>query len=290
MTDLENRPQHYGQGTEGGTELADSAATVTTPERQGASAVRRFVVRVADRSLIYLVAAAFILVAQVVISAADIPSYVLPTPLEVWYALIENFVSRLWPDTIQTVKEIAIGLSIGLLFGSAVGIWIAESRFAQRLVAPFVIMLVATPLIVFAPLLAIWFGFGIWSKVVMVVLMTFGPMAVNTMQGFGALGRDQDELMRSLCATKIEVIFKAKLPNALPAMFTGMKVSAVLSVIAVVSAEFVGATKGLGYTVYYAQSLAQSDLLIAAALLLILIGLALFYAIDWLSRRVVYWQ
>jgi NitT/TauT family transport system permease protein len=157
-------------------------------------------------------------------------------------------------------------------------------------VAPYVVAFVSTPLIVFAPLINIWLGFGLWSKVLMVILMTFGPMAVNAIQGFSALDNDKYELMRSLCASRWEIAVKARFPSAAPYLFSGLKISAVLSVIAVVVAEFVGAQSGLGYRTYQAQVILQTDLLVAAAVCLIVLGLLLFYGVDWLARKVVYWQ
>lgn len=246
--------------------------------------------RLADRAVVPLMTLGLLVIAQLVIAASNVPRYTLPTPLEVWQVLTSQFSSRLLPDLLQTSLEIAIGLGLGLVLGLVLGAWMAESKIAQRLVAPYVIALVSTPLIVFAPLLSVWFGYGLTSKVVMVVLMTFGPMAVNSTQGFLALDGEKAELMRSLCATRWQTTVKAKLPNALPAIFTGMKISAVMSVIAVVVAEFIGSDKGLGHTVYYAQTISQSDLLVAAAVLLVAVGLVLYYGVDALARRVVHWQ
>jgi NitT/TauT family transport system permease protein len=250
----------------------------------------RLGLRIADKSVIIVMTVLLVLLLQLIVSVFDVPDYTLPSPWEVLQALYNNFGSTLGPDIKTTVIEIAIGLSFGLVFGLALGAWIADSRLAQKLVAPYVVAFVSTPLIVFAPLINIWLGFGLWSKVLMIILMTFGPMTVNAIQGFSALDNDKYELMRSLCASRWEIARKARLPSAAPFLFSGMKISAVLSVIAVVVAEFVGAQSGLGYRTYQAQVILQTDLLVAAAVCLIVLGLLLFYGIDWLSRKVVYWQ
>jgi ABC-type nitrate/sulfonate/bicarbonate transport system permease component len=250
----------------------------------------RWGIRIADKSVIIVMTVLLTLLAQGLIVALDVPDYTLPSPWETLQALYNQFGSTLGPDMKTTLIELAIGLSCGLAFGLVLGAWIAESRVAQRIVAPYVVAVVSTPLIIFAPLFAIWFGFGLWSKVIMIILMTFGPMTVNAIQGFQALDNDKYELMRSLCANRWEIARKARLPSALPFIFSGMKISAVLSVIAVVAAEFIGSQSGLGHTVYYAQTVNQTDLLVAAALLLVGIGLFLFYGIDWVARKVVYWQ
>ena len=271
----------------------DSAVAAPPPAATGPSLRDRWFVRwslrIADRSLILVLTVLLALLAQLIITEAKIPEYTLPTPYQVLLVFKDQPWS-LWHDTVTTLKEIAIGLSIGLAIGLVLGALIAESKLAQKLIAPYVIALVSTPLIVFAPLFAIWFGYGLLSKVVMIILMTFAPLTVNAIQGFLSLDNDKYELMRSLSANRFEINVKARFPNALPFIFSGAKISAVMSVIAVVVAEFIGSTSGLGHTVYYAQTVARSDVLIAAALILVVIGLALFYAVAAIQKRVVYWQ
>ncbi len=271
----------------------DSAVAAPPPAATGPRLRDRWFVRwslrLADRSLILVMTVLLTLLAQLIITQAKIPEYTLPTPYQVLLVFKDQPWS-LWHDTETTLKEIAIGLSIGLAIGLVLGALIAESKIAQKLIAPYIIALVSTPLIVFAPLFAIWFGYGLLSKVVMIILMTFAPLTVNAIQGFLSLDNDKYELMRSLSANRFEINVKARFPNALPFIFSGAKISAVMSVIAVVVAEFIGSTSGLGHTVYYAQTVARSDVLIAAALILVVIGLALFYGVAAIQKRVVYWQ
>jgi NitT/TauT family transport system permease protein len=248
-----------------------------------------FLLRVSDRSLIVVMTVLLTLLAQLILTETKVPEYTLPTPYEVLLVFKDQPWS-LWHDTLTTLEEIAIGLSIGVGFGLVLGAIIAESKIAQKVIAPYVVAIVSTPVIVFAPLFAIWFGYGLLSKIVMIVLMTFAPLTVNATQGFLALDNDKYELLRSLSASRFEINVKARLPNALPFIFSGAKISAVLSVIAVVAAEFIGSTSGLGHTVYYAQTIARSDILIAAALILIVIGLSLFYGVAAIQKRVVFWQ
>jgi NitT/TauT family transport system permease protein len=249
----------------------------------------RWAIVIADRSVIVVMTVLITLLAQLIVTVFNVPEYTLPSPYQVLLVFKDEH-SALWQDTLTTLEEIAIGLSIGLALGLILGALIAESKIAQKLVAPYVVALVSTPLIVFAPLFAIWFGYGLQSKVVMIVLMTFAPLTVNAIQGFLSLDNDKYELMRSLSASRFEINIKARFPNALPYIFSGAKISAVLSVIAVVAAEFIGSTSGLGHTVYYAQTIARSDLLIAAALILCVIGLLLFYGVAAIQKRVVFWQ
>ena len=249
----------------------------------------RWALLIADRSLIIVMTVLLTLLAQLIITEFNVPEYTLPSPYQVLLVFKDEH-TALWHDTLTTLKEIAIGLSIGLALGLVLGALIAESKIAQKLIAPYVVALVSTPLIVFAPLFAIWFGYGLLSKIVMIILMTFAPLTVNAIQGFLSLDNDKYELMRSLSASRLEINIKARFPNALPFIFSGAKISAVMSVIAVVAAEFIGSTSGLGHTAYYAQVIARSDLLIAAALILIVIGLTLFYGVTAIQKRVVFWQ
>jgi NitT/TauT family transport system permease protein len=242
-----------------------------------------------DRTLILWMTVALTLLAQGLITWLNVPKYTLPTPYSVLLALKDNR-SSLLTDTGTTLEELAIGLGIGLALGLVLGALLAESRIVNKLVAPYVVAIVSTPVIVFAPLFGIWFNFNLWSKVLMIVLMTFAPLAVNAASGFASLDNEKYELMRSLSASRFELNVKAKFPNALPAIFAGAKISAVLSVIAVVAAEFIGSQSGLGHTVYYAQTVSQNDVLIAAALILIVIGLVLFYGVTAIEKRVVFWR
>jgi len=242
-----------------------------------------------DRTLILWMTVALTFLAQGLITWLHVPKYTLPTPYSVLLALKDNW-SSLLSDTGTTLEELAIGLGIGLALGLVLGALLAESRIVNKLVAPYVVAIVSTPVIVFAPLFGIWFNFNLWSKVLMIVLMTFAPLTVNAASGFASLDNEKYELMRSLSASRFELNVKAKLPNALPAIFAGAKISAVMSVIAVVAAEFIGSQSGLGHTVYYAQTVSQDDVLIAAALILILIGLILFYGVTAIEKRVVFWR
>jgi ABC-type nitrate/sulfonate/bicarbonate transport system permease component len=274
-------------------EHAASADASTVPSKAGRrltpAAGARKVIWFFDRTLILWLTIGLTFLAQGLIKWLNVPSYTLPPPSDVFIALGDNWRSLL-NDLGTTVKELAIGLSLGLTLGILLGALLAESRLANKLIAPYVVAIVSTPVIVFAPLFGIWFNFDIWSKVLMIVLMTFAPLTVNAAQGFASLDNEKWELMRSLSASRFELNVKAKFPNALPSIFAGIKISAVLSVIAVVAAEFIGSQSGLGHTVYYAQTVGQNDLLIAAALILILIGLVLFYGVTAIEKRVIFWR
>lgn len=267
------------------TAVSPSSGAKRLRDRPGIQQVLWFL----DRTLILWMTVGLTFLAQGLITWLHVPKYTLPAPYSVGLALKDNW-SSLLTDTGTTLEELAIGLGLGLALGLVLGALLAESRIVNKLVAPYVVAIVSTPVIVFAPLFGIWFNFNIWSKVLMIVLMTFAPLTVNAAQGFASLDNEKYELMRSLSASRFELNVKAKLPNALPAIFAGAKISAVMSVIAVVAAEFIGSQSGLGHTVYYAQTVSQNDVLIAAALILILIGLMLFYGVTAIEKRVVFWR
>lgn len=268
---------------------ADSVGAPVADARSVPRSMLWYLLWFLDKTTVIWTAAAVTLLAQGLITWLNVPAYTLPPPSAVFVALKNNW-SGLLNDTATTSEELAIGLGIGLTIGLLLGALLAESRIAYKLMAPYVIGIVSTPVIVFAPLFGIWFNFDLWSKVLMIVLMTFAPLTVNAAQGFASLDNDTYELMRSLSANRLEINMKAKLPNALPSIFAGAKISAVMSVIAVVTAEFIGSQSGLGHTVYYAQTLSQNDLLIAAALILIGIGLILFFGVTAIEKRIVVWR
>ena len=267
---------------------AGSAENVTVRGFRHRAGVRQLVWFL-DKTIVIWTAVGLTFLAQGLITWLKVPAYTLPTPYSVLLALKNNW-STLLNDTATTSEELAVGLGIGLALGLVLGALLAESRIANKLIAPYVIAIVTTPVIVFAPLFGIWFNFDLWSKVVMIVLMTFAPLTVNAAAGFKSLDNETYELMRSLSASRFEINVKARLPNALPSIFAGAKISAVMSVIAVVTAEFIGSQSGLGHTVYYAQTLSQNDVLIAAALVLIAMGLVLYYGVSAVEKRVVFWR
>ncbi|MGE2834278.1 ABC transporter permease [Mycobacterium sp. SMC-4] len=188
-----------------------------------------------------------------------------------------------------TVQELAFGFGIGVLLGIALGALVSLSEFCRAVIQPYVVALQAPPKVLLAPLFVTLFGFGIMPKIVMAVIIAFFPMFVNTVTGFSALSPDAERLMRSLTASRTQVFFKVRLPNALPLMASGVKLCWTLAVTGVIVAEFVGAQAGLGFLLNSFSI--QSDILgVFSVIVLIALATVVVYgALELLERRIVFW-
>ena len=186
-----------------------------------------------------------------------------------------------------TLLEAGAGFAISAVLGIALAAGIANSRFLERGVFPYVIVSNAVPIIAIVPLLNIWLGFGIATKIVIAAIITFFPIVTNTTRGLKAADTRILDLMHSINATRRQVFLKVQLPSALAFIFAGFKIAASLSLVGAVVGEFYGADRGLGYLVITAATQLRTDLLFVAILVLALIGITTFSFFGWLERRAV---
>lgn len=219
------------------------------------------------------------------------PTFIIPTPVSVVERLVE--VARdgsLWSNTWTTLVEMLVGLGIGLVFGVLVGYAMAKSRALEDALSPLVLALQSTPVVAYAPLLVIWFGSDERSKIITCALIVFFPMLMNTLVGIRTVPPNLRDLMRSLRATRWQTFAQLEVPAALPVLFGGLKVSAVLAVIGAVVGEFIAADSGLGYLINRARYNYDTALVFAAILVLAVIARAMYGAISLLERRALAWQ
>ncbi|MCH2526890.1 MAG: ABC transporter permease [Dehalococcoidia bacterium] len=198
-------------------------------------------------------------------------------------------IDLLWQHTVVTVLEIVIGFAISLVVGLVLSAGIAYSSLLQRSIYPIVISSQTVPIIAIAPLLLIWVGYGLAPKVIIVAIICFYPIVVNTVDGLKAIDPDMVNMMRALGATKFEVFRKLQIPTALPFIFSGIKISISVSVIAAVIGEWVGASEGLGYLIIYSQPLFLTSRVFAAILILAVLGVSLFVIAVLLERLSMPW-
>lgn len=234
--------------------------------------------------------AVFLVAWEVVVRLLRVPEIILPAPTSIVTALIAIVSSgAVFPHLAITLTEILLGFTIGATVAISLGALIAQFKLVDQLVTPYVVALQAVPKVAIAPLLVIWFGFGISSKVLMTAVIAFFPILVNTVAGLRSVEQDRIDLMTTLRASRWQVFTMVRLPTALPFIFAGLDVGIVLSVIGAIVGEFVGATGGLGHLLL----VYNADLKIAAvfALLVILamIGLLLHAAVGFAQRRVMFW-
>jgi NitT/TauT family transport system permease protein len=189
-----------------------------------------------------------------------------------------------------TLREVLTGLLIGVLAAFWLGYLLAKSRIVAVTLTPYLVALQAVPIVAIAPLLIIWFGAGIASKVIICALLVFFPMLVNTVLGMRNIPPELRDLMRSLEATPLQTFWHLELPAALPILLGGLKVSATLSVIGAVVGEFVSASAGLGYLINFGRGVYDTPLVIAAVFTLTGLALLLYGLAAWLERILLDWQ
>lgn len=232
---------------------------------------------------------------ELLVDAGLISPFILPAPSQI--------IVRFWIDIVgivtggymahhllATLEEVLIGFFGGLAIAVSLGVAIAESKFFKVMVYPYIIGFNAAPRVAFAPLFLIWFGFGVWSKVAMVIAIAAFPMMVGTIAGMAATDPQMEKLMRALGANRWQMFFKVRLPLALPYLFAGIESGVILAVIGAVVGEFAGGSAGLGYIVTVAQQQLNLPQGFSAVIMLSLIGLVLHRIVLWLQRRVIYWR
>jgi NitT/TauT family transport system permease protein len=190
---------------------------------------------------------------------------------------------------VVTVTEVLAAFFVSAALGIGGGILIVASRFLSQVFMPLILSLQVVPKIAIAPLLLIWFGFGPLGKVVIALTVAFFPVLVNTISGLHSASPEILDLARSLHASKVDLFRKVLFPNALPYIFTGLKISMTLSVVGAVIGEFIGGNQGLGYLIQQAQFDINTPLMVAAILLLAVIGISAYGLVALAERLCVRW-
>lgn len=229
-----------------------------------------------------------ILLWEAVVQIFDLPSFLLPPPSAVFEELAnrpELYVRHTW----VTVYEVVIGFLLAAVTGIAAAVIMTASRIVQALVYPLVVVLQIIPKVAIAPLLLIWVGFGVQSKIVLALLIAFFPVVVNTAGGLRAVDPELLDLVKVLRGRRWQEYLKVRFPHALPYIFSGLKVAITLAVIGAVIGEFVGGNQGLGYLIIIANVELNLAMSFAALTTLSVMGLALFGLLALIERVVVPW-
>jgi NitT/TauT family transport system permease protein len=236
-----------------------------------------------------LTAIGFLAAWKALILVAGYPVFILPPP-----ELVAARFARAWidgtiaPHAATTLIEILLGFAVGSLAAILAGYALARSRLAERLLSPYLVAAQATPILALAPLIALWFGTGLVSKVVICALICFFPVAVSTMVGIRSVDGRLLEMVRGFRATRWQVLTRVEVPAALPQIMGGLRVGVTLAVIGAIIGEWAGAERGLGVLVNLARgSLFDIPLLFATLLTIALIGLALYLVTLLVERRLV---
>jgi len=219
------------------------------------------------------------------------PPFILPAPEQVWQrfllALADGSLLR---NASATLYEVTAGLLAGVLLATLLGYLLAKSRMLERLLSPYLVASQAIPIVAIAPLLVIWFGPGLKSKILICALIVFFPVLVNTIVGVRAVSEHLRDLMRSMHATPLQMARYLEIPAALPVFLAGLRIGATLSVIGAVVGEFMGADRGLGFLGNVGRGQYDTALVFVAVFTLVAMALGLYGLVLLLEKRLLRWQ
>ncbi|MBI2332508.1 MAG: ABC transporter permease [Chloroflexi bacterium] len=228
---------------------------------------------------------------MVVVQVSGLPKFILPSPMDVWNRFLKAWMDgSLLYHTGITLLEIVLGLLVGVCFATIVGYALAKSRTLETVLSPYLVASQAIPIVAIAPLLVIWLGDGILSKVVICALIVFFPVLVNTVVGVRAVTPSLYDLMGSLRASRWQILWKLELPASLPVLLGGLRIGATLSVIGAIVGELVDAEQGLGFLLQLGDFQYDTSMVFVAVFMLVALALSLYGMVTLLERRFLKWQ
>jgi NitT/TauT family transport system permease protein len=238
-----------------------------------------------------LLIAGVLVVWEAAVRLFDVPAFILPRPSNVFMALYRGFGSTMYFGHIgTTLFETIIGFAIGCTLAFGLGIAVALSRRTEYFLYPFIVMFQAMPKVALAPIIIVWFGLGLTSKVVTAALVAFFPLLVNTVVGLRSSEEDRVNLMRSLAATRWQVFWMLQLPNAMPFIFAGLEIAMIFALLGAIVAELVGAESGLGMLIQSMNFTMDVAGQFSVLLILSCLGLILNGIVTAIRRRILFWD
>jgi NitT/TauT family transport system permease protein len=270
-------------------QAAPSAASFTGSQRAASSKSMRRVRRFLWNLLPPLTFVAMVALWWGAVEAFSIPAYLLPGPGPVFSRLIGD-AGMLWTHSQVTLIEILLGFGLTIVTAIPLGLLIALSALAKQIVYPPIMLMQLVPKIAVAPLFLVWLGFGLESKVLLTILMTFFPLLLASISGFMILDDRLLYLTKSMGASSVDTFRYLRFPAALPVIFSGIKTSATIAATAAIVAEFVGANKGLGYVLLRGTSTMDIELVFAVLVVLTLVGIAINYLVEFCEWLMTPWQ
>ncbi|HEY7341921.1 MAG TPA: ABC transporter permease [Ktedonobacterales bacterium] len=243
---------------------------------------------VADTLPALVLLAALVLLWQWYASQPDIDAQILPTPLAVWGVLVGQR-DILWQQTLVTLQETLIGFALALAAGVVFGTLIDFSPWLRRAIYPLLVASQTIPIITLAPLLVLWFGFGLVSKSIVVLLVCFFPIVVALADGLRSADPELIRLFRAFGAGPVRIFWSVRLPGALPSLFSGVRIAITYSVIGAIFGEYVGASAGLGFYMQLKQHSFATAGVLGAIVVTALLSIALFASVAIVERLALPW-
>ena len=228
---------------------------------------------------------------DVTVRLSGLPKFILPSPADVWMRLLTALADgSLLMHTGYTLIEILLGLFFGVSFATIIGYMLAKSRSLEKILSPYLVASQAIPIVAVAPLLVLWFGSGITSKVLICALIVFFPVLVNTVVGVRAVPAALYDLMNSVRASRWQILLKLELPASLPVLLGGLRIGATLSVIGAIVGELVDAKNGLGFLLKVGDFQYDTAMVFVAVFMLVSLALMLYGIVTLLEIRFLKWQ
>ena len=225
-----------------------------------------------------------------------VPKFLIPPVSDIAVALWRGLATSpfakdsLWYHSAITVTEILLGFFVGSAIGLAIGVVVSQMPKLEAILEPYVSALQSLPKVAVAPIIVVWLGFGIGSKVAIICLLTFFPVLVTSIAGFKAVDPDRIDLLRSLSATPWQIFRKAKFPSALPYIFAGLNMAAAFAVVGAIVGEFVGAQAGLGVLIQQMEAQMDTGGSFSVFIVLSVIGIVLTAILRRIQQRVLHWM
>lgn len=218
-----------------------------------------------------------------------VPIYLIPAPSAILEEIVVN-AGLLYRHSLVTLKEIVLGFIISALVAIPLAVFVVQSKLIEDIVQPVLVFFQTMPKIAIAPLFLIWFGFGFTPKLLVIILISFFPIVIDTITGLKSVEREMLLLMRALKASRYQTFVKVIFPNALPNIFSGFKVAITLAVVGAVVAEWIVSEAGLGYLLLFAASNIKPKMVFAALIILTAIGFALYSIICALEKKLITYE
>lgn len=235
---------------------------------------------------------ALLLVWEILVRMGIIESIMVPPPSAIGAAIVDLYFieGTIWRHFFITLTEAVVGFLIGAAIAIALAVGSSLNDAFRRYVSPYAVVLNVTPGIALTPVIIAWFGFGMGSKIALAAVISFFPIFVNTLTGLTQIDSEREELFRSLGATRSQIFTRLRVPAALPLLFAGLKIGLTTALIGAVVAEFAQATEGVGVLMNRYSFQLNMGASIATLLSMTLIGLLLFYSMEFLDDRLVFWR
>ncbi len=238
---------------------------------------------------IFITFAVIVVIWYIVCLSFELPTFILPSPDLVVIALFNNF-SEILNHSLITSLEILSSLFFGIVLGSFFAILISLSQTLKRWVMPLLLASQSIPVFALAPILVLWFGYGIASKIIIGTIIVFFPIASNFSDALNKVPKEYVHAAQTLGFSKLQIFNLIKLPNALPGLFSGIRVGACFAPIGAVVGEWIGGSQGLGSYMIYSNARLQIDNMFAALIILIIITISLYHLIDFILKKLIWWE